>query len=62
MLVQPFLERGEIVEHGGGVHLAFAGDGLESIGPRLAEAHFEHVVELGAGFLRVVDGIQISRR
>src|SRR5262245_30760856 len=34
LLVQPLLQRGEVVQDGGGVHLAGAGGRLEGVGPR----------------------------
>src|SRR5262249_31919287 len=40
LFVKPLLERREVVENRGGVHLLFAGHGLERFRPRLALAHF----------------------
>ncbi len=43
------------------VDLAFAGEGFESVGPRLALAHLEHLVEFCAGFFRSKERAAIQR-
>lgn len=38
LFFQPGLQRGEVGDEGGAIHLAVAGEGFESIRPRLAGA------------------------
>jgi len=49
LLVQPRLERREIVEYGRGVHLTFPGQSFESLRPRPALAHGQHAGQLFSG-------------
>src|SRR4051812_46490706 len=55
LLLEPRLERREVIEDRGGVHLALAGERLERVGPGLARAQRQHVAELLAGLLVSVD-------
>src|SRR5580692_2942558 len=60
LLVEPGFQRCEILEHGGGFHLSLAGERFESIRPRAAFSHFEHLRKFRAGFFVVVNGAAIE--
>src|SRR5579871_1280078 len=54
LLVEPLLERREIIEDGRGIDIFFAGHGFERFGPRMALSHLKHFCQLRArGFVAV---------
>src|SRR6185436_1222201 len=61
LLLEPVEERAEVVDDRGGVHLALAGQRLESFGPGAAHAHRQHLLEARAGFLVAVDRAAVQR-
>src|SRR4051794_16494050 len=61
LLLQPGLERLEVVEHRLRVDVALAADRLERLRPRLARAELEHRLQLRAGRLVPVDGAGVER-
>ena len=38
LFIQPLLQRSEVIEYGGGVHLALAGERLQRVRPRTARS------------------------
>src|SRR5690606_29929188 len=61
LLVEPFLERGEVFDKRLAADLAAAGEGLERVGPRLARAHLEHRVQLLADRFVAVEAAAVQR-
>src|SRR5271157_5119524 len=61
LFVEPMLQRREVFQHGAGIHLTLAGEGVKRVGPRLALAHLEHRVQLCAGRLVTVERAAIER-
>src|SRR5882672_965941 len=61
LLVEPRLERREVLEHRARVDLLLARHRLERLGPRPALAHLQHRGELLPGRLVAVDGAQVQR-
>src|SRR5271165_3332913 len=61
LLIEPLLQRREVLQHCAGIHLALTGEGVQRVGPRLALAHFEHGIQLGAGGLVAVERAAIER-
>src|SRR5690606_20447102 len=55
LLLQPGVERGEVVDDRAGVHLLLAGQFLEGLLPGLFGAVAEHLPELRAGLAVAVD-------
>src|SRR6267143_4081717 len=62
LLVQPFLERREVVEDRARVHLPLAGEGVQLLGPGTALPHLEHRLQLSPRGLVVVDRALVERR
>src|SRR5215471_871826 len=60
LLVQPLLQRREVVADRRGVHLLLPGQRFERLRPRAALTHREHGVQLRAGFLVAVDGAAVE--
>src|SRR5208337_4507354 len=61
LLIEPLLQRREVLQHRAGIHLTLAGEGVQRVGPRLALAHLEHRVQLCAGRLIAVERAAIER-
>src|SRR5262245_53557995 len=61
LLVEPGLQRREVVEDGRGVHLVLAGDDLERLGPGTALPHGEHGAQALAGLGVAVDRAAVER-
>src|SRR5436190_840201 len=61
LLVQPFLERGEIVDDRGRVHFVFARQCLEGLWPWAALAHCQHCLQFRSDRFVVVDRAAIQR-
>src|SRR5690606_30362314 len=61
LLVEPRLERREVIEDRGRVHLLGPGELGEHFGPRPAPAEFEHRLEATAGLLVPVDRAAVER-
>src|ERR1035438_10402152 len=55
LLIQPLLQRSEIVEARGSVQTALTGHLVQSLLPGAAEPHFEHPVQLLAGLLAAIN-------
>src|SRR5262252_1863838 len=55
LLIKPLFQRGKILEHGAGIHLALVAQGMERIGPGPAASHFEHRLQAIARHLVTVD-------
>src|ERR1017187_5699771 len=49
------------IHHGAGIGLALAGEGIQRVRPRLALAHLQHGVQLGARSLVAVERAAIQR-
>src|SRR5438552_1763146 len=62
LLVEPRLERREVVRHRGRIHLTLTGERLERVLPWARRTHLEHLLQPPAGFLAVVDRAAIQRR
>src|SRR3954469_10743993 len=58
---QPVLERLEVIDDRGRIHLAPAGQLLHRVLPRLARAERQHLAVLLAGFLAVEDRAFVQR-
>src|SRR5271167_384411 len=61
LLIEPLFQWREILQHGAGVHLALAGEGVERFRPGLALAHLEHGVQLRPSSLVAVERAAIER-
>src|SRR5437667_11699260 len=61
LLVQPFLQRREVIQNGPGVHLALARQGLHRVLPGTAFSHRQHGVQPLAGFFVVVNRGAVQR-
>src|SRR3546814_4656808 len=61
LLVEPRLQRREIVRHRLARHFAGAGERLKRVGPGLRRAHFEHRVQLRADRLVAIEGTTVER-
>src|SRR5438477_11608493 len=61
LLVEPLLQRREVVENRRRIHLLLSGDRLERLRPRTALAHREHRVQPLPGVLVVEDRAAIER-
>src|ERR1700692_3344928 len=61
LLVEPFFERSEIIEHGRGIHLSFARESFQRVGPRTARSHGQYFRELCASRLVAVDRAAVQR-
>src|SRR6187399_741148 len=61
LLVEPLLERREVVADRRRVHLALARQRLERVGPRLRLAHLERLLQPIAGRLVAVDRAAVER-
>src|SRR5438270_2355757 len=61
LLLQPSLQRLEVLEQCAPVHLPLTGHRLERVRPRLAGAEREHLPEALAGFLAAVEGTLVQR-
>src|SRR5438105_10389181 len=61
LLVEPRLERREVVRHRGRIHLTLTGERLERILPWARRTHLEHRLQPPAGFLAVVDRAAMQR-
>src|SRR6185503_9131149 len=62
LLVEPGLERREVLGHRARVHLALTGQRLERVWPWFRGAHFEHRLQAGARLLAAVDRAAMQRR
>src|SRR5436305_13958494 len=61
LLIEPFLERGEIIKDGSGIHLPLAADGFQRVRPGMALAHAQHLIQAFTGSLVFVDGTAMQR-
>src|SRR6476620_12297631 len=61
LLVEPLLERREVVEQGRRVHLLRAGQRVQRVGPRPGLSHLEHRPQSCARLLVVVDRTAAER-
>src|SRR4051794_13621395 len=61
LFVEPSLEWREVVEDRRRVHLLLPGDRLQRLGPRAALPHLQHLVQLRARLLAVVDRAAVER-
>src|SRR2546423_5705469 len=61
LLIEPFLERGEIIKDGGGIHLPLAADGFQRVRPGMALAHAQHFIQALTGSFVFVDGAAMQR-
>src|SRR5262245_35266045 len=61
LFVEPFLERREVVEHRGRVHLPLAGHGLHRVRPATADAHLERPLQPLARRLVAVHRAAVQR-
>src|SRR6266404_4441832 len=60
LLLEPLLQRLEVLEQRAAVHLALAGHRFEGVRPRLARSHREHLPEPLSGFLAAVEGALVQ--
>src|SRR5437660_2383074 len=61
LLIQPLLQCREIIEDGGGIHLALASQRVQLVRPRLALTHLQHLLQTIARNFIVVDGTAVQR-
>src|SRR4051812_27031085 len=61
LLLEPCLQRLEVLEQRAAVHLSLAGDGKERVGPRLARAHREHLPQPLPRLLAAEEGALVQR-
>src|SRR3954468_18118841 len=61
LLLEPALQRLEVLEQRAAVHLPLPGHRLERVGPRLAGAEREHLPQPLAGLLAAVEGALVQR-
>src|SRR5467141_284467 len=61
LLLEPLLQRLEVLEQRAAVHLALPGHRFEGVRPRLARPHREHLPEPLSRFLAAVEGTLVQR-
>src|SRR5580700_5634723 len=61
LLIQPLLQRREVIADGGGIHLALARQGIQRLLPGPALPHFEHRVEAPSCFAITVNRAAVQR-
>src|SRR5712675_3369418 len=61
LLLEPLLQRLEVLEQRAPVHLPLPRHRLERVGPRLARAHRQHLLQPRARLLAAVEGALVQR-